>query len=237
MIVRAMMSCRTGPVDRARIEGVLAAMGWCPDHPDDSPYLQARRCEVLAKLPDPLRADLAARDPVLITTFPNVWGLASFDRSQLLLLCLFSDDLEVVQRQCVHVAVTFPRTFERVLDGRRCDFDPHVEIRRFDGDGLIARGTISDTAHVRFRRYVWSVRRRERIILLALAGLCTLSTVAAMVLYFWFAGAGWEYLRGYLDRLASAVLTAAIVMGVNLVFEFRDWRSAKAAIEWTTAAE
>lgn len=227
------MSCRTGPVDREGIERVLAAMGWYPDHPDDSPYLHARRCEVMAKLPDPVRADLASCDPVLITTFPNVWGLASFDRRHVLLLCLFSDDLEVVKQQCAHAAVAFPRTFAEVLDGLRCDFDPHVEIRRFDGNGLVARGTISDTAHVRFRRYVWSVRRRERVILLALTGLCALSTVAALLLYLRFPGGDWAYFRGYLDRLSSAVLTAAIVMGVNLLFEYRDWKGAKAVIEWS----
>lgn len=226
------MSCRTGAVPRARVEHVLAAMGWCPDHPDDSPYLRARRAEVLAKLPDPVRADLTARDPVLITTFPNVWGLASFDRRDMLLLCLFGDDLEVVKQQCAHAAVAFPRTFTQVLPGRRCDFDPHVEIRRFDGNGLVARGTISDTAQVGFRRYVWSVRRRERVILLALTGVCLLSTVAALLLYLRFPDAGWDYVRGYLDRLSSAVLTAAIVMAVNLVFEYRDWRAAKAVIEW-----
>jgi hypothetical protein len=231
-----MMSCRTGPVERALVERVLAAMGWCPDHPGDSPYLHARRAEVLAKLPDQVRADLAARDPVLITTFPNVWGLASFDRHHVLLLCLFSDDLEVVKQQCVQAAVAFPRTFEQVLDGRRCDFDPHVEVRRFDGNGLVARGVISDTCHVRFRRYIWSIRRRERVILLALTGLSVLSTVAALLLYIWLPDAGWTYFRGYLERLSSAVLTAAIVLAVNLVFEYRAWKGAKAVIQWSPPA-
>jgi hypothetical protein len=83
------------------------------------------------------------RDPVLITTFPNVWGLASFDRRDALLLCLFSDDLEVLKQQCVHAAVCFPRTFEQIVDGHRCEFDPHVEVRRFDGNALVARGAIS----------------------------------------------------------------------------------------------
>jgi hypothetical protein len=227
-----MMSCRTGPAERAGVERALAAMGWCPDHPDDSPYLHGRRAEMVAKLPDPVRAELATRDPVLITTFPSVWGLASFDRRDALLLCLFSDDLEVLKQQCVHAAATFPRTFERVLDGHRCEFDAHVEIRRFDGNAIVARGLISDTGHVRFRRYVWSVRRRERIVLLALAVLCVLSTVAALLLYLWFPGGDWSYFRGYLDRLSSAVLTAGVIMAVNLVFEYRDWKGAKAIIEW-----
>jgi hypothetical protein len=231
-----MMSCRTGPVSRAEVERVLAALGWCPDHPEGSPYLQARRAEVLAKLPEQVRADVAARDPVLITTFPNVWGLASFDRRNVLLLCLFSDDLEVVKQQCGQAAALLPRTFDRVLDGRRCDVDPHVEVRRFDGNALVARGVVSDTGHVRFRRYVWSVRRRERVVLCALTGLSVLSTVAALLLYLWLPGGGWSYFRGYLDRLSSAVLTAAIVMVVNLVFEYRSWKGAKAVIEWSPPA-
>jgi hypothetical protein len=225
------MSCRTGPVARADVERVLAAMGWCPDHPDDSPYLLARRAELMARLPEAVRADVAAGNPVLVTTFPNVWGLASFDRRHALLLCLFSDDLELVKRQCAHAAVAFPRTFERVLPGRRCEFDAHVEVRRFDGNALVAQGTISDTGHVRFRRYVWSVRRRERVVLLALTALCVLSTLTALVLYLRFPG--WDYFRGYLDRLSSAVLTAAAIMLVNLVFEYRDWKGAKAVIEWS----
>lgn len=226
------MSCRTGPAGRATVERVLAAMGWRPDHPEDSPYLRDRRAELEAKLPDPVRAELTAHRPVLITTFPNVWGLASFDRRDALLLCLFSDDLEVLKQQCVQAAVAFPQTFDRVAAGHPCAFDPHVEIRRFDGNALVARGVISDTGHVRFRRYVWSVRRRERTVLLALAALCVLSTLGALALYLWFPGPHWTYVRGYLDRLSSAVQTAAVIMGVNLVFEYRDWRGARAIIEW-----
>jgi hypothetical protein len=229
-----MMSCRTGPAERADVEHALAAMGWCPDHPDDSPYLHTRRAELFTKLPDPVRAELVMRDPVLITTFPNVWGLASFDRREALLLCLFSDDLEVLKQQCVHVATAFPRTFEQAVPGRRCEFDPHVEVRRFDGNALVAHGVISSTGHVRFRRYIWSVRRRERVVLITLAALCVLSMVAALVLYRYFDGSDWAYVRGYLDRLSSAVQTAAVIMGVNLVFEYRDWKSAKAIIEWST---
>jgi hypothetical protein len=230
------MSCRTGPVPRAAVEGVLAAMGWCPDHPDDSPYLLGRRADLMARLPDAVRAELTACDPVLITTFPNVWGLASFDRRHVLLLCLFGDDLEVVKQQCVQVAVAFPATFERVLDGHRCEFDPHVEIRRFDGNALVARGVVKDTGRVRFRRYVWSVRRRERVVLLALTGLCALAMAVALLLYLRFPDGDWAYVRGYLDRLSSAVQTAAVIMVVNLVFEYRDWKGAKAVIEWSPAA-
>jgi hypothetical protein len=231
-----MLSCRTGRADRAEVERALAAMGWCPDHPDDSPYLRGRRAEMVAKLPDSVRTELVMRDPVLITTFPNVWGLASFDRRDALLLCLFSDDLEVLKQQCVHAAATFPRTFEQVVDGHRCEFDPHVEVRRFDGNGLVARGAISSTRHIRFRKYVWSLRRRERVVLLALVGLCFLATGAALVLYLRFDGGGWAYVRGYLDRLSSAVQTAIVIMAVNLIFEYRDWKGAKAIIEWSGPA-
>jgi hypothetical protein len=231
-----MLSCRTGPADRTEVERALAAMGWCPDHADDSSYLQGRRAEMVAKLPDTVRTELTMRDPVLITTFPNVWGLASFDRRDSLLLCLFSDDLEVLKQQCVHAAVSFPRTFEQVVDGHRCEFDPHVEVRRFDGNALVARGAISSTGHIRFWKYVWSLRRRERVVLLALAGLGVLSTVAALGLYLRSDGGGWAYVRGYLDRLSSAVQTATLIMAVNLIFEYRDWKGARAVIEWSGPA-
>lgn len=227
------MSCRTGSADRATVERALAAMGWCPDHPDDSPYLRSRRAEIVAKLPDSVRAELMMRDPVLITTFPNVWGLASFDRRGVLLLCLFGDDLAALQEQCAHAAASFPSIFEQVVTGQRCEFDPHVEVRRFDGNALIARGAISSTRHIPFRRYVWSVRRRERVVLLALICLCVLSTIAAFVLYLRFDGGDGAYVRGYLDRLSSAVQTAAVIMAVNLVFEYRDWKGAKTVIEWS----
>jgi hypothetical protein len=226
------MSCRTGAADRPAVEHALAAMGWCPDHPDDSPYLQSRRAEIEAKLPDSMRVDLVVRNATLITTFPNVWGLASFDRRGLLLLCLFGDDLETLKQQCVHAAVSFPRTFQQTVAGQTCEFDPHVEVRRFDANALVARGVISSTGHIGFGRYVWRVRRRERIVLLALVCLCILSTIAAFVLYLRFAGGDWEYVRGYLDRLSSAVQTATVIMAVNLVFEYRDWKGTKTIIEW-----
>jgi hypothetical protein len=63
-----------------------------------------------------------------------------------------------------------------------------------------------------------------------------LSTVAALVLYLRFSGDGWAYIRGYLDRLSSAVQTATVIMVVNLIFEYRDWRGAKATIEWSGPA-
>jgi hypothetical protein len=228
-----MMTCRTGLLERAQVEGVLTEMGWCPDHPGDSAYLKAKMAGVLARLPDAVRAEIAALDPVLITTYPNVWGLASFDRSHLLLLCLLGDDLEVVKQQCTQIAVTFPHTFARILDGRRCDFDPHVEIRRFDGNTLVTRGVISDTGHVPFRRYLWAVRRRERVILVVLAALFALSTGIALLLYLRFPGEDWAYVRGYLDRLSSAVLTAGLITFVNLVFEYRNWKGSAAVIEWS----
>lgn len=227
------MSCRTGSADRATVEKALAAMGWCPDHPEDSPYLQDRRAEIVARLPDSVRAELMTHNPLLITTFPNVWGLASFDRRGALLLCLFGDDLEALKQQSAHAAASFPRTFERVVAGQRREFDPHVEVRRFDGNALVARGVISSTGHVRFSTYVWNVRRRERVVLLALVCLCILSTIAAFVLYLRFDGGDWEYVRGYLDRLSSAVQTATVIMAVNLVFEYRDWKGAKSVIEWS----
>src|ERR1044071_723125 len=102
--VRAIMSCRTGAAERADVERVLAAMGWCPNHSDDSPYLLGRRAELMARLPGAVRDEIAGCDPVPITTFPNVWGLASFDRRHALLLCPFSDDLELMKQQCVPAA-------------------------------------------------------------------------------------------------------------------------------------
>jgi hypothetical protein len=231
------MSCRTGTVERADVERVLVEMGWSPDHPEDSEYLASKKAEIVARLPEQIRAEITALDPVLITTFPNVWGLASFDRRNLLLLVLFADDLSVIKQQCAQVAITFPRTFARVLAGRRCDFDSHVEIRRFDGNGLIARGIISETGHVPFRRYVWAVRRRERVTLLVLAVLCALSTAGAIALYLWFPGDGWAYTRGYLDRFATAVLTAGLIMIVSLIFEYRTWKGASAMVEWSVHGE
>ncbi len=62
-------------------------------------------------------------------------------------------------------------------------------------------------------------------------------SILAALPYAWLPGADWTYLRGYLDRLASVIQTAAIIMVVNLVFEYRDWRSAKAVIDWSTADE
>jgi hypothetical protein len=227
------MSCRTGDAERDEVEAVLAALGWCPDHPEESDYLSAKKAAVLARLPDAVRAEIASLDPVLITTFPNVWGLASFYRRNVLVLCLFGDDLEVVKQQCALVVVGFPRAFHRVLGGRRCDFDPHVEIRRFDGNSLVTRGLVSDTGHVSFRRYVWAVRRRERITLLVLSALWAVTTGVAVLLYLRSTDADVAYLRGYLDRLSSAVQVAVLITIVHLVFEYRTWKGAAAVIEWS----
>lgn len=232
--MRALLSCRTGPADRTSVEHALATLGWCPDHPDDSAYLRERRAELTAKLPEPMRPELLKLDPVLITTFPNVWGFASFDRREALVLCLFGDDLAVLQQQCAHAVSVLPQAVERVGPGHRCDFDPHVEIRRFDENALIARGVISNTAHVRFTRYLWSTRRRERVVLLALLGLCALSMGAALAL--WFAGEDWAYVRGYADRLSSAIQTAIVIMLINLIFEYQDWRHTRAVIVWSGPA-
>ena len=230
------MSCRTGDLGRAQVEAVLAGMGWCPDHADDSEYVRGKMAGVLARLPEAVRAEIAAQDPVLITTFPHVWGLASFDRRHVLVLCLLGDDLEVVKQQCTQIAVHLPRAFARLPAGSPCAFDPHVEIRRYDGNVLVTRGVISETGHVRFRRYLWSVRRRERVTLAVLTAVFAISTSLALVLYLRYPGADWAYARGYLDRLASAVLTAALITFVGLIFEYRDWKGSAAVIEWSLPA-
>jgi hypothetical protein len=231
-----MMSCRTGLLSREQVESTLAELGWCPDHDEDSAYLRQKKADVLARLPGPVQAELAAKDPVLITTFPNVWGLASFDRRNLLVLCLLGDDLEMIKRQGTQIAVSLPRALARLVDGRQCEFDPHVEIRRYDGNGLITHGVISATGHVPFRHYAWAVRRRERVTLLVLGALAIVSTGVALLLYVRFPGGDWPYVRGYLDRFGSAVLTAALITFVNLVFEYRDWRGGTAVIEWSLPA-
>ena len=46
-------------LDRAHVERVLAEMGWCV-HPDGSPYLHGTLAELLAGLPDFVRAELAS---------------------------------------------------------------------------------------------------------------------------------------------------------------------------------
>lgn len=227
------MSCRTGPADRPSVEHTLAGLGWCPDHQEDSAYLRDRRAEMTARLPESVRPELLINDPVLITTFPNVWGFASFGRREALVLCLFSDDLAVLQQQCAHAVSALPQALESLGPGHRCVFDPHVEVRRFDENALVARGVISTTAQVRFSRYIWATRRRERVVLLALLGLCTLSMGTALALYLWCTGEGWAYVRGYADRLSSAVQTAIVIMLINLIFEYQDWRHTKAVIEWS----
>ena len=56
------------------------------------------------------------------------------------------------------------------------------------------------------------------------------------MIYLRFDGGDWAYVRGYLDRLSSAVLTATVIMAVNLIFEYRDWKGTKAIIEWSGPA-
>jgi hypothetical protein len=231
-----MMSCRTGELGRAQVEAVLAGMGWCPDHPADSDYIRTTRAGVLARLPDPVRAEIAAHDPVLITTFPHVWGLASFDRRHVLVLCLLGDDLEVVKQQCTQIAVHLPRAFARLPAGSPCEFDPAVEIRRYDGNVLVTRGVISETGQVRFGRFLWAVRRRERVTLTVLTAVFAISAALSLVMYLHHPGADWVYARGYLDRMGGAAFIAALTTVVNLVFEYRDWKGSAAVIEWSLPA-
>jgi hypothetical protein len=230
------MSCRIGELDRAQVEAVLAGMGWCPDHPGDSEYLRGKMAGVLARLPESVRAEVAAQDPVLITTFPQVWGLASFDRRHVLVLCLLGDDLEVIKQQCTQIAVHLPRAFARAPAGLPCEFDPHVEIRRYDGNVLLARGVISETGQVGFGRFLLAVRRRERITLTVLTAVFAISASLSLVMYLRYPGADWVYARGYLDRMGGAAFIAALTTFVNLVFEYRDWKGSAAIIEWSLPA-
>ena len=129
-----------------------------------------------------------------------------------------------------------PRPSRGCWTVRLCEFDPHVEIHRFDGNILVSRGVISSTSHVRFRRYLWACAA-------ASASPCSCSPRCSRSppdsragLYVDFPGENWAYVRGYLDRLASAVLTAALITFVNLVFEYRDWKGSAAVIEWNVPA-
>jgi hypothetical protein len=65
---------------------------------------------------------------------------------------------------------------------------------------------------------------------LAVSGI--LLSLGSFAVYHFYHGVSWDYIRGYFDRGATALITAALTALVGLLFNFREWRNEGPNIKW-----
>jgi hypothetical protein len=233
--MRAVLAVDIADAGRDQVEATLRDLGWLPRQAADSGFAERRRKEILDQLPESVREEIADTDPILVDVSTGLWGLASTERQRLLVLRLPHHSLDLLKHRCEQIVVDFPRAFAAAT-GRSCAFRREAEIQRFDSEELIARGRINLTRETTLLSYLRAQRPRERTLLVTMAALTAFTTVLSLAAFVSYPASDTaSYLRGYLDRGATVFFTACLTTLVNLAFEYRQWRSSTAVVQWTDA--
>jgi hypothetical protein len=238
VLVRLLLRFRTGnhdnpddDVERAQVEKVLIRLGWLPR---DGDFAKEKLDAVVLQMPNGIQAEIRAGDPLVFTPRPGQWGIVSSETHNELKVRLVNDDLDTLKSVATTVVDRLPDAFETVM-GHKGEFDSEVAIRRFDSEIRIVVGQIEEYHALGFWRYSRTLRRGQAFVALTLVALTVLVMGASVPMYVLAPDGAWEYWRGYLDRGATALLTAALITLVNINFEFRHWRNEKQRINWGTS--
>jgi len=217
-----------GDVPPERIRSILSSLGWVPV---DSANSKAKLDEVVERMPDTIRKQVQDGQPILIMPRPGLWGIVSGEVHNQLFIRIISEDMSTLHEVAGVIVERFPPAFQRDV-GRDLGFDPEVAVRRFDSETRMTVGSVEEAHNAGFWRFARTERRREFVLATSLAA-ATLFLAGASIAIFLFTGnAGWDYARGYLDRIASAFVTATLTTVINLYFEFRRWRNDKRRVKW-----
>lgn len=216
-----------GDITHQQVLKILRGLGWMPR---ENGFATTKLTEVLDMLPEPIRRQVTAGEPILIAPRPGLWGIVSSENEHQLFIRLVDHDLATLRSAADMVVDTFPPAFSRET-GRDPEFDPEVAIRRFDSEVRIVVGEIEEKHTTGFWRYARKQRRREYLAGLLLSLMMVAVVVGSLAIFFFAHGTD-DYWRGYLDRVGTAFLTAALTIFINIVFEFRHWRNDKRRINW-----
>ncbi|WP_143116018.1 hypothetical protein [Lentzea xinjiangensis] len=207
---------------------MLSELGWLPT---DAGFAAAKLAEIIEHLPGTIRAQVAGAEPILISTRPGTWGIVSHENSRRLHIRLLHDDLQTLREEAEDVVRQFPEAFH-VAFRRDLGFEADVVIRRFDSEERMVAGKVQDVRDYGFWRYLKRVRRREFLTMTTLFVLTSLSVASSVLIFSLWSSHAFDYWRGYLDRGATAFLTATLTILITMILEYRAWSNLRVRIKW-----
>jgi len=222
------------------VEDVRKALGpttWLPRHDDVSPAWEKEKIQgLLNKLPEDTQRQLQGADKVLVQVGFSVDGLVSLEREQSVVLRLFQEggSVESIKDAVINVAQRLPEAFkEHTATNESPTLEPSIEIRNNNDGATVAKGQIVTPHTYRFWRFLPEIRPRENRLLRWLTiGAAVSFAIALAIALFSLQGLLWAEIRGYSERICSALLVAILTTFINLSFEYKDWRSEKTEVDW-----
>ncbi|WP_155854585.1 MULTISPECIES: hypothetical protein [Micrococcaceae] len=158
------------------------------------------------------------------------------EREQSIVLRLFQDggSVESIKAAVISVAQRLPDAFKgHTATNESPILEPSIEIRNNNDGATVAKGQIVTPHTYRFWRFLPEIRPREnRLLRWLIAGALAFFVIAFSIALFNGQGLMWGEIRGYSERICSALLVAILTTFINLSFEYKDWRSEKTEVDW-----
>lgn len=226
------------PGEEITVESVTAALAsttWLPVRTNGQApaWTTDRMAELLAKLPPPTQIQLADAEKLLIQVGFSVDGIVSLEREGTIVIRLFHDrgSIDTIKDAVKAVAQRIPEVFS--IEGSAPSLGSSIEIRHTNDGATVAKGLIVTPHTLRFRRFLAEVRTREsRLLRWLWVGAVVTFAIGLGTAILGSSDLWWVEIRGYSERICSALLVAILTTYVNLLFEYRDWRSEKTEVDW-----
>lgn len=237
--MRAVLTLPMPGIDLS-VEDVRKALGpttWLPRRGEVSPEWEAEKTRgLLDKLPDDTQRQLEGAEKVLVQVGFSVDGLVSLEREQSIVLRLFQEggSVESIKQAVISVAQRLPEAFrDHTVNKESPTLETSIEIRNNNDGATVAKGQIVTPHTYRFWRFLPEVRPRENRLLRWLgAGAAFFFAIALSVAILNGQDLVWTEIRGYSERICTALFVAILTTFINLSFEYRDWRSEKTEVDW-----
>lgn len=235
--MRAVLTLPISPaLDLNQLRAALAPTTWLPSADTNEPWMKARVEALVQEFPESLRTQLQQAGLIYIQVGLTVEGLVSLEREGAVMIRLVhdGDDVSSIKAAVDTLARHLPDALKAATGNADLGLEKEIEIRQKQGGIAVAKGEIITPHNLRFVKYVRTERPREFTLFCVLFGLL-LGTFSTSL---WLARIhpillSWpDVIRGHGDRISSALVVALLTILINLLFEYRDWRSETTEVRW-----
>lgn len=209
----------------------LAPFGWLPSEAN-ADFVERKTAETLAKLPDNVRDELANTAPILIDGPAGTWGFCSLEKQNTVIFRMLNPEPGELQEFAQRVVEQFAGRLEHAIGGS-VSFPDRIHIRKIENEETVGSGAIDRRPEVSFYDFVRAHRSREFKVMRAGLLMFSFLFLISVLLFYFTESAQMAYWRGWADRVSSAFLVAIITTCLNLLFDFRRWRSRRNSIIWS----